>query len=521
MEVSLPDAGRAVDFLPAELHFGRVRLGTQTVAEGVLSSASSDPISTGLGFLRGEPGLEVRPRVELPAFGSELVQVVWTPQRLGPLEDRLRITGCGADCPLDIEVVGEAVAEGVSCSSVVVGEVGLGECRPASILCRPNVDQALRHTGTMTSVSSIRVSTPAGQSVPPEGLSVNVLVCGAEPGPIRESVRLSFDYDGTFEESVEVPVQGNVGGGMRGCGLVAAGSVDFGALSVGATQSRTVRLVNRGTDICRVSFQSLAPDVGFSYGGPRRLVVAAGDAVDLEVGFEPRGIGPVVALVTFDELSGLTVTARLTGTGVEASSVAFRVVDDGVSPPVVPVGRSLVFPDLDDSYAEEPLPFGFSYLGRPVTSVYVSTNGLIAFSPTGADAYSNRILPSMGTPTEFVAWFWDDLTLELGSSGVTSTLEGRAPNRRLVLGFRDVQRLGRVGPNSTRLSARIELHESTNEIVVHYGEAASANGITAPFSATMGWLSQSGTDGGDWGGCGNQCQETDWPAGRRYRLIPN
>jgi cysteine-rich repeat protein len=171
----------------------------------------------------------------------------------------------------------------------------------------------------------------------------------------------------------------------------------------------------------------------------------------------------------------------------------------------------------DDGQTAVPIGFTFAALGTPQTTVYVSTNGLIAFDTTMAQSFMNVAIPSGAAPNFFVAWWWDDLhTGEPPTAAVTTALTGTAPNRVRVITFSNVSRFG--NPMRT-VNAEVRLHETTNVIEVHYGQMAGA--ATMPdFNATVGWESATGARGADALGCSPNCSGANWPADSIFTYTP-
>lgn len=64
----------------------------------------------------------------------------------------------------------------------------------------------------------------------------------------------------------------------------------------------------------------------------------------------------------------------------------------------------------DEGYAGPiNINFIFKYYGQTKSSVYVSTNGFLTFSPITEATFSNRQIPDPITPNNIIAGFWDDL----------------------------------------------------------------------------------------------------------------
>lgn len=64
--------------------------------------------------------------------------------------------------------------------------------------------------------------------------------------------------------------------------------------------------------------------------------------------------------------------------------------------------------DVVDGYEEVTLlNFAFPFYGTSYNSVFVSSNGMLAFG-SGTSAYSNQAIPNTSNPDNFIAPFWDD-----------------------------------------------------------------------------------------------------------------
>ena len=181
-------------------------------------------------------------------------------------------------------------------------------------------------------------------------------------------------------------------------------------------------------------------------------------------------------------------------------------------------GTPLTFSSPDDGFATVPIGFPFEFMGRPVTTVYPSTNGLLAFETGGATAYSNVGIPNVQAPNAFIAWWWDDLhSTRIPTATFTQTSTGTTPNRELVLTFQNVPQFS---AGTVLLNVEIRLHETTNVITVHYGQLGTVGGTTRPHNASVGWESWSGTRGADVLGCAPSCATAVWPADTLFTYTP-
>jgi hypothetical protein len=75
----------------------------------------------------------------------------------------------------------------------------------------------------------------------------------------------------------------------------------------------------------------------------------------------------------------------------------------------------------DDWYSHVHPPFLFPFFGQNFGTVYISSNGFISFSATGASTYSNTPIPNSDSPNYMIAALWDDLYIHndvYGGSGI-------------------------------------------------------------------------------------------------------
>lgn len=208
----------------------------------------------------------------------------------------------------------------------------------------------------------------------------------------------------------------------------------------------------------------------------------------------------------------------------------------------------LVF-DADDGHALLPIGFDFEHYGTTYDYVNVSVNGALNFvtpcalgcgfdevcsafgvctrAPLEPYPYNPPGLPSAQPPNRVIAAFWDDLvfdTLTPPLSSMKYTTLGTAPNRRFVVEWSDLRRLVGSGPGTARASFRIELHEGTDHIVLHYGPAVSGTGS---WSGYVGLENATGTEAYAPVSCGDVNPGCDFNAlqslaHRRYEIfVPN
>ncbi|PYY04053.1 MAG: hypothetical protein DMG69_31410 [Acidobacteria bacterium] len=125
----------------------------------------------------------------------------------------------------------------------------------------------------------------------------------------------------------------------------------------------------------------------------------------------------------------------------------------------------------DDSVAQITSPFPVQFGGGKFSTLQVGSNGTVSFT----DAYSPyiyQLLPmSNSVPTTVVAPFWADLYPVTGSAqNVYWAVTGTAPNRELVIEWRDVRSF--VCRNDVTATVRFEVvfSESSDNVLFEYAD---------------------------------------------------
>ncbi len=85
----------------------------------------------------------------------------------------------------------------------------------------------------------------------------------------------------------------------------------------------------------------------------------------------------------------------------------------------------------EDDVVIMPLPFPFTYYGQTFTEISVCSNGWLSMGGTDQRLYRNWTLPSLGTPDNMIAVYWDDLYDRGLQSGVFSWYD--SINNRLII----------------------------------------------------------------------------------------
>jgi hypothetical protein len=124
-------------------------------------------------------------------------------------------------------------------------------------------------------------------------------------------------------------------------------------------------------------------------------------------------------------------------------------------------GVQVIFENTDDDVTAEPIPLGFNFkfFENSYSSAYISTNGLLSFGLPD-NSYRNVDIPRDIPPNGYIAPFWDDLELLVGSPSGDSQVFYRqdASPRRFVVEWRSLKR--HMGSDSDRLTFQVILYEN-------------------------------------------------------------
>ncbi|MFO0727120.1 MAG: putative Ig domain-containing protein [Myxococcota bacterium] len=173
-------------------------------------------------------------------------------------------------------------------------------------------------------------------------------------------------------------------------------------------------------------------------------------------------------------------------------------------------GTPLTVSNLDDGYATVTLPFSFSFFGSSATSIYPSTNGMLAFGTSSTD-YGTTTIPTSAAPNSFVAPFWRDMIFS--SAGMYSSMSGSSGSRVFTIEWNNLA-VYSSGATSNVITFQVRLHEGTNIIDVVYGSSVgSATG------AGVGIEDSTGTRGVALP-CTPSCGFTDVPQGTLVTFTP-
>lgn len=138
----------------------------------------------------------------------------------------------------------------------------------------------------------------------------------------------------------------------------------------------------------------------------------------------------------------------------------------------------------DDSLHSISIPFAipFNNNASGYNVLYIATNGTISFTTSTNPGYSNRSLPTASV-SNLVAPFWDDLTPSGTNSNIYAAVTGSAPNRHLVVEWRNLRNYNASGT----VSFQAIFYENNSDIRLNYLDTDFGNAsYNAGASATVG-----------------------------------
>jgi uncharacterized repeat protein (TIGR01451 family) len=149
----------------------------------------------------------------------------------------------------------------------------------------------------------------------------------------------------------------------------------------------------------------------------------------------------------------------------------------------------------DDDEATITLSFPIRFGSASYTTLRVGTNGALSFHQADIP-FRNEGLPA-GSFTTLIAPFWDDLYAVPGTStNVFWGVLGSAPNRELVIEWRDVRRYDCRNDSSATVRFQVVFFENSSNVLFHYLDTVFGGACTGQdrgASATIG-VQVSGSD---------------------------
>jgi len=225
--------------------------------------------------------------------------------------------------------------------------------------------------------------------------------------------------------------------------------------------------------------------------------------------FTPQIIGTYT--LEFIELGSVSDprndTTRYTFDVVEAAPITNITYQKVYSPyqEVTGTALNLVGDDVQGTFN---LPFDFEYDGFVYNQAQISTNGWFEFGIGTAGtlrglstatqignigANENGRLASTNRPTKALGPWYEDLNTD--PSGVVGyKVEGTAPNRILIVQWKDMRAYWDPGSTTTRINMQVRLFETSNRIEYHYGSVVAGTFGGGDIGAMIGLKDHVGGD---------------------------
>jgi hypothetical protein len=123
------------------------------------------------------------------------------------------------------------------------------------------------------------------------------------------------------------------------------------------------------------------------------------------------------------------------------------------------------------SSAALPIGFSFNFWGTAYTDFYINPSGAIQFGSGSTTTFipfggNSNFFPSANPPNNFVAFAWIAGSSNFANANVNYFTSGSAPNRVLVLNFKNVVQSG-YGNISSTTNVQIQLFETSDVIEIH------------------------------------------------------
>jgi hypothetical protein len=199
-----------------------------------------------------------------------------------------------------------------------------------------------------------------------------------------------------------------------------------------------------------------------------------------------RPLDPCLATATANVTVGSTpVTANLSSPYRHSSSGYYCVRGSGAF--VAGSARTAIAGD--DAYGTIALPFAFTYHGRQYSTAYVSTNGILSFTPLTSSHFSSTTIPSSSAPNG-VFPLWSDLVIDSNAGIYTATIGSTAGSRRFVVEWRNAAFYALTG----RVTFGVVLSESTGEVLLQYTNVGAGDASLGLYG-TIGIERPDGLDG--------------------------
>jgi PKD repeat protein len=234
---------------------------------------------------------------------------------------------------------------------------------------------------------------------------------------------------------------------------------------------------------------------------PRHTFTAPGNYAVKLVVTNPLGADSILHNITvspnFSVVLSSTPDSICPGDQVALSSTASGATNRSYlveSIPFAPLSGSGTSVTLSDDQVSgvKPIGFTFNFFGQDYTGFYISSNGLITFSPgMPASPVYGAIIPSFSDPDNFIALAWNDLNPQNAGSSITYFTTGIAPDRKLVVTYST----SHYGGTSYPFVVQAILYETTNFVEIHTTTISDASAFDPAATTTQGLENADGSRG--------------------------
>lgn len=220
--------------------------------------------------------------------------------------------------------------------------------------------------------------------------------------------------------------------------------------------------------------------------------VSGSETISVHAGSTPQNV--VIAVGSYDTTLGTFSLNATVAADPYTISTGTAMCDDMTTAPVL----AGVASDTSVS-AIAPLPIAFNFFGVAQMGFTVASNGFMQLFPTttgtGSSTTTNANIPATGTPNNYLAPFWDDLTVA-PSPEVTDvrTLNVTTGTPHFTVQWTNWTVFSAT---SIRLTIQAQLYPTTNRIEYHYCTVTPGTSAAraAGSSATVGLENSGGTAG--------------------------
>ncbi len=140
-----------------------------------------------------------------------------------------------------------------------------------------------------------------------------------------------------------------------------------------------------------------------------------------------------------------------------------------------------------------PIGFDFTFFGITYTQFYVSANGLVMFTDPDGFFDTAVTIPDITSPNNYIAPFWDNLSILNTDSKILYRTINVAPNRKCIIQFKNMGFDPVISPFGTFI---VILYEGSNSIQIQYRLIVDAySPVSHGANATIGLENSDGSDG--------------------------